>query len=911
MYVKNYNKLVGCQTNLSGHKLHHCRYCQHGFKRENLLQKHLYNGCLAVEGQSVKMPDEGASIEFKNNYRKFKCPFVIYGDFECLTTKTCQDSQSCNINMPYTKKYQHHLPSGFKINVVNSVSETSDTYIYRGADCMEVFCRKIKEIENNIMTILKTNKEIEMTEADILDFNNATHCYLCNGQFLPDEKKGCKVRDHCHITGKYRGCAHNVCNINYNYKNIKIPVFFHNLKNYDAHLIISNAHKFNASKIDVIAQNSEKFITFGFDHLLFKDSYSFLQSSLDKLVKLNKYKSIDGKDVLIDGWEKNFKFSRQNEYIKNTYDLNLLTEKGVYPYDYMDRWDKFDEKELPPHECFYSELAGGNISDQDYKKAGNVWKHFKLLNLGEYHDLYLKTDVLLLTDVFENFRTMCLDYYGLDPAHYYTLPNFAWDAMLLKTGITLEQIHDLEMYEMIEKGLRGGVCQVSQKHITANNKYMKSYNKDVVSSYINYLDANNLYGVAMSQKLPYADLQWSDDISDEADVLNYNDGDYGYILEVDLEYPQELHNLYSDYPLAPEKIRVSADMVSTFSKGIYKKYHEGKEVINEKGEKLILSLMDKKKYVVHIRNLKYYLEKGLKLTCIHRCIKFEQCEWLKIWIDFNTEKRKHATNEFEKDLFKLMNNAVFGKTMEDVRSHQDFELVDNIKRLEKCLNNPTLKNRHIINENLVGVEKIKAVVRLNKPIYVGMAILDLSKLHMYNFYYEVLKPKYGENIKLAYTDTDSFVIHTETDDIYDDFKTINKYMDFSDYPTGHHLHTNMNKKRLGCFKDEVNGKIISEFIGLKPKMYAMRLDDGCQEKKAKGIPKQIVKNDLNFDSYKRTLEDTECKKQYVQFNCIRSKNHQIYSLTCNKAGLSNYDNKRYYISNNQSLPYGHHYLLKT
>ena len=231
----------------------------------------------------------------------------------------------------------------------------------------------------------------------------------------------------------------------------------------------------------------------------------------------------------------------------------MLTEKGVYPYDYMDSWSKFDEKELPPHECFYSKLAGANISDDDYKKAEAVWKHFKLTNLGEYHDLYLKTDVLLLTDVFETFRTMCLEYYELDPAHYYTLPNFAWDAMLLKTGVELEQIHDLEMYEMIEKGLRGGLCQVSHKHITANNKYMKTYNKDVVSSYINYLDANNLYGVAMSQKLPYADLQWSDDIYDEKDILNYDDGEHGFILEVDLQYPHELHNLHSDYPLAPEK----------------------------------------------------------------------------------------------------------------------------------------------------------------------------------------------------------------------------------------------------------------------------------------------------------------------------------------------------------------------
>ena len=904
VFIKNYDKLIGSQTNGGTNKLFHCRYCQHGFKRQNLLDKHLERGCLAVEGQSVKMPDEGSEIVFKNHYRKFKCPFTIYADFECLTMET-GNFEPVNQHNSYTQKYQKHSPSGFKLNVVDSISETSDAYTYRGVDCMDVFCDKIKEIENKLMKILTTNKEIEMTCDDITNFNNATHCYLCSGEITDDDKKEGKVRDHCHITGKYRGCAHNVCNINYNHKNIKIPVFFHNLKNYDAHLIISHAHKMKCKKkIDVIAQNSEKIISFGFDHLIFKDSFGFLTSSLDKLVKLNKYKEIDGVDVLLENWQNNFKFSKQNDYIKNNHDLHLLTDKGVYPYDYMNSWDKFDETELPPKEAFFSKLSNEHISDADYERAKNIWNHFEIKTMGEYHDLYLKTDVLLLTDVFENFRNMCLEYYELDPAHYYTLPNFGWDAMLLKTGVNLELIHDLEMYEMVEKGLRGGMCQVSKKHVTANNKYMKNYDTDVISSYINYLDANNLYGLAMSHKLPYGELQWSDDIYDTDDISNYKDGDDGYILEVDLEYPETLHDLHSDYPLAPENMSVSADMVSDFSKTIYGEYHNGKQVTDEKGKKLILNVMDKTCYVVHIRNLKYYLEMGLKLKQIHRTIKFKQSEWLKPWIDFNTTKRKQSTNEFYKDLFKLMNNAVFGKTMEDVRSHQEFELVDNIVRLEKCLNNPTLKNRHIINDSLVGVEKIKQVVKLNKPIYIGMAILDLSKLHMYEFFYGVLKPKYGDRIKLAYTDTDSFVTHIETDDVFKDFREIGENMDFSDYPVDHPNHSTANKKRIGKFKDEVNGKIISEFIGLKPKMYAMQMDDGIDYKKAKGVPKNIVKKHINFNMYKKTLNENT--KSNVQFQAIRSYNHQLYSITCSKSGLSNFENKRYYVSNDESYPHGHY-----
>ena len=242
------------------------------------------------------------------------------------------------------------------------------------------------------------------------------------------------------------------------------------------------------AKIDVIALNSEKFITFAFKNLCFKDSFSFSSSSLDKLVKLSKYEDGEKKQ----NWQNNFKFSKRNPYIGNDEDLDLLTDKGVYPYDYFTSFDKLRDKQLPPKEKFYSNLTESNIEDDEYESAQKIWEHFGIRNLGQYHDLYLRTDVLLLTDVFENFRDLCLEYYGLDPAHYFTLPNFAWDAMLLKTGVVLEPLTDQTMYEMIEKGLRGGMCQVSHKEAKANNKYMEDeYDESRPSNYISYLNANN------------------------------------------------------------------------------------------------------------------------------------------------------------------------------------------------------------------------------------------------------------------------------------------------------------------------------------------------------------------------------------------------------------------------------------
>ena len=773
VYAKDCSRLLNSQKSKFRNKSYFCKYCHTGFGTQELLNKHYEKGCMEVEGQQIEMPTPDEKLKFKHHFKKLRCPFVIYADFECLTEELKQPED----DEIKTYNYQEHKPCGFMLNLVNAVDNTNQEFLYRGDDAVDVFCKKINEIRDEIKEQMKENKQMLMTDEDKKDFETATHCFICGDKFKNSYKnekeaeKYKKVRDHCHFTGKYRGCAHSICNLNFCNRYFKIPVFFHNMKNYDGHLIIQNAEKLsNKKKIDVIAQNSEKFINIGFDSLSVKDSFSFITASLDKLVSMTKYDNTDEKDrrklVLRDSWQSNFRYSSKNDIIKTEKCLDLLTEKGVYPYDYMNSFDKFNDEHLPSKEQFYSRLTEEDITNDDYNKAKQIWKHFDIKNMGEYHDLYLKTDVLLLTDVFENFRDMCLSYYGLDPVYYYTLPNFAFDAMLKLTGIEFDLVYDQEMYEMIEAGLRGGMTQTTCKKVEANNKYMGSdYDKNKASSYINYLDANNLYGLSMIQKLPYRSLKWDDKITKD-DIINYDNGRTGFILEVDLEYPKELHELHNDYPLAPEVMNVKANMLSEKQVEIYKLINGSKEPKDEKTNKLILNLNDKNKYVVHIRTLQFYLKHGLKLKKVHRAIKFEQKEILKPYIEFNTEKRKNARNDFEKDIFKLLNNAVFGKTMEDKRKHLDFEIVSDERRFMKCVNNPSFKRSHIINEDLVGVEKQKPKLKLDKPIFIGMSILDLSKQHMYKFYYDVMKPKYGENIRMVYTDTDSFVFHTKTDDIY-------------------------------------------------------------------------------------------------------------------------------------------------
>jgi hypothetical protein len=381
----------------------------------------------------------------------------------------------------------------------------------------------------------------------------------------------------------------------------------------------------------------------------------------------------------------------------------------------------------------------------------------------------------------------------------------------------------------------------------------------------------------------------------------------GYILEVDLEYPEEIHDEHSDYPLAPERKKVKDSQLSEKSREIQKIYTGKNDLTEDGAEKLILDFTKKIKYVVHIDNLQYYLKKGLRLTKTHRTIRFNQARWLEPYINLNTEKRKQAKNDFEKDFFKLMNNATFGKTMENVRNRINYELINNRTRADKVIAAPNFKRATVINKHLVGVEKIKNEVKLDKPIYVGFTILESSKLHMQQFLYDTIKPYYGNRASLAYTDTDSFVLKIRTEDVYKDLKeNFKNDMDFSDYPTEHPCHDNANKKVLGKFKDEMNGKVIEEAIFLKPKLYAIK-EGESQQKKAKGIPKAAVKNSLTFENYRKTLEEN--RKDLIKYNSIRSFKHELYSIHCNKVGLSNFDNKRYWTTNTTSLPYGH-YLAK-
>ena len=306
------------------------------------------------------------------------------------------------------------------------------------------------------------------------------------------------------------------------------------------------------------------------------------------------------------------------------------------------------------------------------------------------------------------------------------------------------------MLLMVEKGTRGGICQAIHRGAKANNEYMKNHNKDVISSYLIFLDANNFYGRAMSQKLPVNGFKWVEKFGrfNEIFIKNYNENsDIGCFLEVDIDYSEKLFNgiafnLHKDLLFLPERKKLN------------------------KVEKVICSIEDKEKYVMHIRVLKQALNHGLVFKKVHRVIQFNQEDSLKPYINMNTKLRNEAKNDFEKDFFKLINNSAFGKTMENVRKHRDIKLVTTNEKRNKLVSEPNYHTTKRFSENLLAIEMKKTKVKINKPVYLGMSVLDISKTRMHNSWYDYFKPKYEDRAKLYYTDTDSFIINIITEDFF-------------------------------------------------------------------------------------------------------------------------------------------------
>ena len=907
LYKGHYSLIKNLDGLLRDQNKHHGKYfcpsCLFALKSSHERDEH-FKKCRHNDHTAIKMPTANNNIlEFNNVHRQQEAPLIIYADFECLTEKLKVSQQECE-SASYTNLYQRHTPCGFGLLPVtrsHGSIKYGELIIHRGKDTLDIFLKEVINLATNHHNNMA--KPLKMEVKDWRSFKAAKTCHICSKPIFKN-----RVRDHCHISGKFRGAAHRHCNIALRLSK-DVTVAMHNLRRYDGHIIMANIGKLCSERTDLeieaVAKNMEDYLSFSlkvtssnrkrrFDgqmvqqcyRIRFIDTCQFLPSSLENLVK---------------NLEKN-QFNAMRHHFSNS-DIEKLTRKQIYPYDYMSCWDRFSELQLPDKSDFYNKLTQADVNNDDFEHAQHIWSHFKINNMGEYHDIYLKTDVLLLADVFESFRTSALQHYQLDPVHYITLPAFGLDAMLKKTGAKPELLTDPDMYAFFESGIRGGISVIGHRFAKANNKYLDDYDATKPSTYIIYLDVNNLYGKAMTENLPYNQFQWmTNEEIEDLNVMQIScNSKTGYILEVDLDYPTELHHLHNSYPLAAERVHVSDDMLSEYATRL--------KASKANVAKLVPNLMNKRKYIVHYRNLQIYLKYGMKLKKIHRGIKCHQSSWMKPYIDFNTIMRQKARNPFEKDFFKLLNNAVFGKTMENVRKYRDVKLVSRREKFLKLAANPRYLGSSAFANNLVAVHMLRRSTFLAKPIYSGFAILDLSKIYMIEFHHGYMLPKYGANrLKVLMTDTDSFINRVQTDDIYQDMAEDQDRFDFSNYPKKHPLFSTNNKQVLGKMKDETEGKPIKEFVGLRSKMYSFLCVDNEEKKRAKGVRKATLKKHIRHKDYFNTLHRRQTVRHLMY--SLRNTKHQIYSVEQNKISLCAFDDKRYLLEDGKtSLAYGH-FLIK-
>ena len=679
----------------------------------------------------------------------------------------------------------------------------------------------------------------------------------------------------------------------------QIPILFHNGSGYDTNFIIRSLKNTN---FEAITRGTTKYISIDFKEYKILDSYNFLSEGLDNLIKY---------------------LPDDNKYFLKSQIANFKGSKGLFPYEWFDSLDKLNNTELPPANQWGSKLKNTvDISDEDYKEVQAVWKKYNMTTFKDYVEYYLKIDVYGLADVIMNFRNISIRDYRLDPLNSITLQSFSFRAMLLMTKNKYGIIDDIEMYDFISGDIRGGITQV-----------IRRYEKKSHKRSIHYIDANNLYGWAMSEELPYNNFKWLS--KHELDksrmyIIKTNKIDQlkDMILEVDITVPSDKHDYLRDFPPCPVKRSVGLNEISTYSKSLlldkdklkhYKttdkeayKNESLKQPFFTKNEKLICDFTDKKNYKCHIETLKTYVKLGCKITKIHNGITFNSKASLKPWVEFNTKLRQQAKNDFETAFYKLMVNGVFGKTMENVRNHNKTKFVNNADDFMKYKKKYIYRGSNAIDKDYLQMNLLNKKIILDKPIYLGFSILDLSKKHMYESFYNVLKPNLTD-IKLIYMDTDSFIFSHEKqqDNIYEEIQSNKELTDLFDLSnlTGFgrpEYNNDTNKKVVGKFKHEYFES--TEVVAVKPKSYVVKTETDGIEKitiTAKGINKNVAKKEFTFDYYMNSLKSNENLKQFETVGIRRMNDNTLNTYKQTKVGLNPYEDKRYWIDTFTSVPYGY------
>ena len=801
-----------------------------------------------------------------------------------------------------------------------------------------------------------------------------------------------------YAAGEYICTCCSRCNtqLSFNKKNYKLPVYFHNGGRYDNAFIMklvakwkavadSNAANTDAKrsyyKMEVIPTSMDKEMLISINGIDFKDSYRMISNRLKDIVNQTL-----GSDL------KNYSVTKQllKQYLEDhnkPYDdsyIELMTRKEPMFYSLITSYQTLSNTNIPDIVSCYDELTRTEMSIEDYNHMKLLWKTFDIKNWGEYYELYNVLDVTLLADSFEHFRTATHSSFGVDAAHYLTTPQMSYSLFLKSIsnedtsrfeeqamkwakyemkidaneghteeemqeifmkrmneytdagGIRLLSMKDMDTFISLKNNLRGGITQIATRYASANEDQDDS---------IYYLDANNLYGGTMHRMMPYDIVDdtkndWKDikSMGEQAWVKSLDTFDqYGYFIECDIECDKKLFDYFSDFPFFPvQRIGMFSPAMRDFAKSV------GLEDMindNDKTQKLICDLCPKSHYLVHYSMLQLGLNLGYKVTKIHNIIKFKQAPFIFEYVNQLGEMRAKATSSVLKNLFKLLANSIYGKFVESGLKRMKVKIATNKKEQDAIISKymiDMIEDNRVYSENLWVSKLFNPVKKMNKPFFIGFAILDMSKYIIYDFYYNKMK-KIFNDVTLLGQDTDSLIV--KITDPYTIEKMLNMYksFDFSELDQSsyfyqklvEHYNTNVdkaefptlqsfvnyNKKVPGpIFKDEHNGFRIKEFVGLRPKLYCIQDERNVIHNAAKGVPRNVFDSKNNrinikdINTYKSVLfaKTKEEANLTGEFTRIEYKAFNLTTKIQRKTLFTCLDNKRYVCDDNiHTRPFGY------
>lgn len=906
--ITDLSRLISSQISRSNGRIVFCRQCLTHFRSEETLLLHKEIGCLGTRLETPKVP----YLEFKKYFAKNRLKFVVYADLETLCVKV--SGASGDPNRPYSRPVQLHRPyaAGYKFVCFKPDMRLDPIRTFRGEDSIDLFLDSLLD-DSEYMMRNYYYKKYEMTKLSTelkKHFDGARTCFICEEpleRFLNGEPEPL-VYDHDHhippdVAGSNcRGLVHNTCNLRFQEKH-HLVVVFHSGSSLDWHIIIKAIARRRLGRLECIAKSSEKYISFswrvkfkggGGVHLRFIDSFRFLPRSLASIIQ-----SMDR----FPHFERWFR----KEYPDEIFD-SLLLSKPVMCYDYIDDLSVLYEKDFPSREKFFSTVTNEGVSEERWKQGKEVFERLNCKNLYDYVEYYMKTDIFFLCDGCESFRDVSLKHYKLDSMGYYiTLPSFAWDACLLYTKKRVELQTDLNGVLFCMQALKGGVVFGNVTTAESNSRYCKEgYSPEKgAESQILMFDIVSLYSKIMSTGLLCdGGYEWiaEDEIRElESNIASVpDDGCIGYLLECDVDYPKHLH---SD----PKHV-------------MWPLLAQNRTLIENRGRKLFTTLYDKKRLIVHNVVLNQALRKGLQLVKVYRGLKFRQSNWLHAYIKRNIELRSvPGQSPLYVQIFKDMNNVVYGKLGEKVENYCMFRLihggepsVKSDRRITGLFANPRIKHVHMFDENLIGLEMSKTRIVFNRPVACGVTVLELSKAYMVGMIHDVLLAQGGAPL-LLYSDTDSMYVKFSGSGGYEMIKRNPHLFDTSEFPKNNKYGIiPQNHKISGLMAVEKADKTILSFVYLRPKSYAVMLEESetgekLEIKKAKGTSRAVIKG-FTYADYVNVLRNGN--KTMGRMMRILSKRHEVMTLEYCKVALSSGCNKRVFDPRNgSSLPYGHASLV--